>query len=72
MQQNKKFFITFGQISPFRDGYVVVEAETEEAARHEAFNVLGQKWASLYTEETMRFEFFPAGQYGHTLVAVPF
>ncbi len=44
------FYVTFGQLHPLRDGYVVVSAASESEARLATFNVLGPKWAFLYPE----------------------
>ena len=64
------FYLTFGQKSPFRDGYVVIEAEDYAKAREAAFYVFGDNFAFLY--EAKPFEehsknMFPEGQIGKTL-----
>ena len=59
------FYITFGQSSPFRNGWVEIEAPDEATARELAFDALGQKWAFIYTAETFKTfkpSLFPAGK----------
>jgi hypothetical protein len=67
----ENFYLTFGQKSPFRDGYVLVLADDEETAREEVFYVFGNKWSNLYAEENFKPEYFPAGQIGKTLETTP-
>jgi hypothetical protein len=62
-----KFYITFGQKSPFRNGYVVIEAINVSVAHEIAMNSFGNKWAWVYSENEIRKEFFPLGQIGATL-----
>lgn len=70
--EDRRYYVTFGTDHPLGDGYIMVLAETKELGRAEAFRVLGQKWASFYSHEDMQFQYFPAGQYGKTMVAPPF
>ncbi len=63
----KKFYITFGQLHPLRDCYIVVMAETKEAARRYAFEVLGNKWAGLYTRENFNPSYCPGAQAGKVI-----
>lgn len=64
-----KFYLTFGQNHPLRNGYVLVEAPSEEEARQEVVSVFGTKWAFLYSEDKMNFKYFLEGQQGKTLFA---
>lgn len=67
----QRFYVTFGykyksephpnyhRANP--DGYVVINAESEEKARQQAFKVFGNYWSFIYSEEKMQFHFFPKG-----------
>ena len=59
------FYVTFGQLHPLRDGYVVIYAYTEDGARWAAFDVLGHKWSSL-SVQIPDSKLFPQGVYGCT------
>lgn len=63
-----RFYVTFGQNHPLRDGYVEVWAYTESGARTAAFEVLGQKWSSL-SKVPCNLKSFPEGVYGRPIVA---
>ena len=62
-----RFYVTFGQKSPFRDGYVVIIADDEHVAHDEAMYVLGKAWSSLYSEDAIEFGLFIQGQIGRTI-----
>jgi hypothetical protein len=65
-----KFYLTFGQQSPFRNGWVEIEAEVYGAAHNLAMDVFGRHWSMLYREEEFkeaRSIHFPAGKLGETL-----
>lgn len=62
-----KFYLTFGQQSPFRNGWVEIEVESLEVARNLAFDVFGKHWSMLYKEEEFEKEYFPSGKLGETL-----
>ena len=65
-----KFYLTFGQQSPFRNGWVEVEAESWEVAHGLALDVFGRHWSMLYREEGFNEKvkvYFPAGKLGETL-----
>jgi len=64
-----RYYITFGQRSPFRDGYVLIEAYEYSQARRAAIETLGQKWAFIYLEKDFDHQFYPAGQLGRTINA---
>ena len=67
-QGRLRFYVTFGQLHPLRDGYVVIYAYTEAGARSAAFEVLGQKWASL-SMQIPDSKSFPEGTCGRPIVA---
>jgi hypothetical protein len=60
----KNFYLTFGQKSPAKNGWVRVEAPNVEKAREMVFNMCDDKWAFLYTEDEFEKEHFPAGELG--------
>jgi hypothetical protein len=65
-----KFYLTFGQQSPFRNGWVEVEADSYEEARKLVHNVFGAHWSFLYGEEGFNERvkaFFPSGKLGETM-----
>lgn len=67
----KTYYITFGQKSPFRDGWVEIVAESLEEAQCCASYSLGH-WLNCYTKEQFdQFDqvYYPAGKLGHTLNA---
>ena len=65
----KPYYITFGQRSPFRNGYVVIMASSQEEAQAEAEICFGQHYSMVYDED--RFftakEHFNRGQIGETV-----
>lgn len=78
----KRFFITFGQKSPFSNGWVEIQVQNvrdndEEAdkkaylkARSEAFHALGDGWSNIYDETAFsksRQNYFPDGRIGRIL-----
>ena len=66
----KVFYLTFGQRSPFRNGWVEIIARSESEARDCAFEALGDKWAFMYSEEKFtdrERSFFPTGKIGMSL-----
>ncbi len=72
------FYVTFGQKSPFRDGYVLVQAADELKAREAVVYAIGHTWCGIYTDEqwmgnaycTGMRHFFKMGQLGHILIAL--
>ena len=65
-----KFYLTFGQQSPFRNGWVEIEASSYAEARKVAFDTLGNRWSMLYFEEEFKeaeMAYFPLGKIGETL-----
>lgn len=65
----KTYYVTFGQKSPFRDGWVEILAKNKEDAQKHANYVFGDKFSMLYDELHMNPMFFPAGRIGHILKA---
>jgi len=64
------FYVTFGQLHPLRNGYVVVIASDYEQARKVTFEVLGNKWSSLNDESSLEGykHMYPAGQFGLPII----
>jgi hypothetical protein len=62
-----EYYVSFGQLHPLRDGYVVVIASSYENARTAVIAVLGNKWASLNTSDT-DMSLYPAGQIGRPII----
>lgn len=62
------FYVTFGQKSPFRHGWVEIVADNIETANKEAYKVFGAAgWASVYTEENFQKDLFRAGRLGEII-----
>lgn len=59
------FYLTFGQKSPFRKGWVEIEAEDEIAAVEVARDTFGEHYSNIY--EKINAEYFPSGKLGETL-----
>ena len=63
------FYVTFGQkyhheehpAGGHPDGWFLVRAENEGDARKAVFNLMGDKWAFMYSEERFNKSFFPKG-----------
>lgn len=77
-----RYFITFGQKSPFRNGWVEIEVrsidEKEDRAEERAYNLardqaffsIGDGWSNIYDEGAFtktRQDYFPAGKLGETI-----
>ena len=62
-----KYYLTFGQQSPFRNGWVEVEAASYRKARTMVYDVLENHWSMLYEEKEFEKEYFPLGKIGETL-----
>lgn len=62
----KVYYITFGQISPFKKGWVEILATDKEKASEEASNRLGNRWSMIYEKEPEK-DLFPQGQLGITV-----
>ena len=58
------FYLTFGQNSPAKNGWIEVHAFDYQRARDMVFNEYGKQWANLYTEDDFDSECFPAGRLG--------
>lgn len=68
--ENKKFYVSFGQKHPLRNGWVEVEAPDYASARDAVFNIFGMKFAFIRETDDMARakDFFPAGQFGETII----
>ncbi len=63
------YYVTFGQQYHHEehpegghpDGWFLVHAESEGEARETIFNLIGDKWAFMYSEERLNKDFFPRG-----------
>jgi len=65
-----KFYLTFGQQSPLRNGWIEIEAESYEEARELVISIFEKHWAMLYREEGFDERvkaYFPLGKLGETL-----
>jgi hypothetical protein len=47
----RRFYFTFGTGRPYRDHYVVIEADDRSTARDVMFDAHGEKWAFDYNED---------------------
>lgn len=65
----KKFYVTFGQSNPLRNGWVVILAPNWETSRLTAFEIFSTKFSTVYDEDVFEAEHFPAGQHGETVFA---
>jgi hypothetical protein len=61
------FYVTFGQKSPFRNGWVEVEAENYRIARQLVVYALDSSYSMVYDEHEFKREYFPQGKLGETL-----
>ena len=62
------FYLTFGQKSPLRNGWIEINAPDMEFARELAFDAFGEKFAFVYEEKNFDKRYFPAGQFGETMI----
>lgn len=60
----KRWYLTFGQTSPLKDGWICIEAQNEIDARALAIEQYGKKWGFLYEEGEFEPGFFPQGELG--------
>ena len=64
-----KHYFSFGQMHTHRlngvtldcDGILCVEAKNSDVARKKVFDLIGNKFAFQYTEETLKLKYFPRG-----------
>ncbi len=63
MQVNK-YYLTFGQTSPLKNGWITVHAPSEDVARLLVFKEYGARWSGLYPEDKFSPEYFPEGEKG--------
>lgn len=59
-----KFYLTFGQSSPLKNGWVEVIAKNNEQARKKVFQEYSNKWSNLYTKKRFKKRYFPQGCLG--------
>lgn len=59
-----RFFLTFGQQSPARNGWVEVRAPDYEQAKAMVEGIYGNNWSNLYEEKHFDKIFYPAGKLG--------
>lgn len=63
----KKFYITFGQKYPWRNGWVLIEAPDYNTAHLWVVQIFGSQYAQLLAEEDFDKSYFPSGQIGETI-----
>jgi len=63
----EKFYLTFGQRYPWRDGWVEVEAINYDMARKAVIEIFGKSWGWLYKEGEFDKKLFPDGKIGKTI-----
>jgi hypothetical protein len=61
LQLHEKFFLTFGQKSPAKDGYVLIVADDYDSDFEMVEKQFGLEWSMLYEEGDFEPEFFPKG-----------
>jgi len=64
MPNDEIFFLTFGQNSPARNGWIEVYAFDYQRARDLVIKAYGKDWSGLYYLEDFETEHFPAGCLG--------
>lgn len=63
-----KYYLTFGQKYPWRNGYVLVIAKDYNTAREYVESIFKEQFSFLYHEKDFKKDFFPAGQLGETIM----
>jgi hypothetical protein len=63
----KTYYLTFYENSPFRDGWVEVEAEDYNTAAQYVMEIFGTKWKYLYAQKSFVKRYYPAGKLGVTI-----
>jgi hypothetical protein len=65
----KRFYVTFGQKSPFRNGWVLVETDSFENAIDKVLYALGgdKSYSRIYVLGEFDPALFPLGQIGETI-----
>lgn len=64
-----KFYVSFGQdhvhrvngITLDKDILLEIEADDEGEARRRVWKTIGPEWHRVYTEDTIKLEYFPRG-----------
>ena len=62
-----KYFLTFGQDHPLRNGWIEIETWAYGIARTLAFQFFGKHWAHVYKEEDFEKGLYPSGKIGEIL-----
>lgn len=62
----RKYYVTFGQKSPFRNGWVEIVADSEEIAKDKADFAI-RSWSMIYDNDNFQPELFQAGKLGVTI-----
>lgn len=58
------FYLTFGQNSPAKNGWIEIRAIDYQAAIDMAFKTYDRQWSMLYTSDNFEKQSFPAGCLG--------
>jgi len=61
-KNTQSYYLTFGQSSPARNGWVRVMARDYDHAREIVIRAYEQKWSMLYEASEFNTEYFPAGE----------
>jgi len=65
------FYVTFGQRSPFKDGWVEILASDRDAAHDEALSLFGQHFSGLYEADQFNNPdtkaMYPDGRFGRVI-----
>lgn len=64
VQSSNNFYITFGQTSPAKNGWIRVVAADLMSARKIAMDTYKDKWSNIYPERDFEPELFPNGELG--------
>jgi len=62
-----KFYLTFGQKYPWRNGWVEVVADNYFDAIGKVSDIFGDDYSNLYKEADFDKSVFPAGKIGETI-----
>lgn len=60
----KTYYLTFGQESPAKNGWIEVEASCYDEAKKKVESAYGRAWSFIYSEEKFNKDFFPVGKLG--------
>ena len=62
-----KYYLTFGQKYPWRNGWVEIEAPNYKTAREYVVDIFDTKWSDIKEEDVFDKSFYPAGKLGETI-----